>query len=309
MLRSYRGILIALAGIAALAWAFSSGLTFGALNYPQQERYQSYRYASDKPLEIESTPIGKSDAKPLEYRVPCSEPKGSGESELCAQWKAARAAEAGALWAKFGVWATVAGIIGLLVTIVQTRVALDRARDANDIAMDSIEGQQRPWVDFEVFRDGILEIVDDNIEIEAVVKFKNIGQSPAIDLSYFATMCFGEDLNNDIKLLVDGFDTPDIDWSDKNLFHGDEWTRNVGAIHSGDRPGKVVVRFYVMVRYRTPFSKKYRFTARAFDVQRCARDQLGCLGTTGPTIDLRKYPIGRDVVWLHECQHFAGCAT
>ncbi len=111
MLRSYRGILIALAGIAALVWAFSSGLTFGALNYPQQERYQSYRYASDKPLEIEPAPVGKANSESFEYRYPCSQPKGKDESGLCAEWKAADAAADAAWWAQWGMWLAVVQII------------------------------------------------------------------------------------------------------------------------------------------------------------------------------------------------------
>ena len=141
MPRGYRYVLAASAGIAALFAAFGAGLTLGALNYPQQERYQSYRYASDKPIELEAATLREADAKPLEYRTPCSEPKGRDESDLCAQWKAARAAEAGTLWAKLGFWATVAGIIGLLVTIVQSRTALEKAHESNKIAYEG----KRAW--------------------------------------------------------------------------------------------------------------------------------------------------------------------
>lgn len=178
MLRSYRGILIALAGIAVLVWAFSSGLTFGALNYPQQERYQSYRYASDKPLEIEPAPVGKTNPETFEYRYPCSQPKGKDESDLCAQWKAARAAEASALWAERGFWATVAGIVGLLATIVQSRTALRRAHEANDIARNNIESEQRPWMDFELIELSVL--MGDDVTLMPTVSAENIGRSPAV---------------------------------------------------------------------------------------------------------------------------------
>lgn len=131
----YRLILAALGGLL-LFMTFGYGYMLAALNYPEQERYQTYRYAADKPQEVDPTLPRPATAKPLEYRAACDEPKGRDESDLCAQWKAARAAEASALWAKASFWLGLAGTLGLVATLWFNyrflRMTQDSGRDAEE---------------------------------------------------------------------------------------------------------------------------------------------------------------------------------
>lgn len=200
--RSYWGQLATLAGIAALFTAFGTGLTLGALNYPQQERYQSYRYASDKPLEIEIVATGKADAKALEYRAPCSQPKGRDESDLCAQWKAARAAERGTLWAQIGVIVTAFGILGLLTTIAQSHFALRKASEANSIAQDAASYQLRAYVG----PIGACIHPPYSHVVKATIDFQNFGQTPAKNVSVKAALMWAaEEMANCPKFDIEQY--------------------------------------------------------------------------------------------------------
>eukprot|EP01035_Chromulina_nebulosa_P036591 gene36591-49308_t len=129
--------------IGLASTAFCLGAYVVALNKPHEERYQPYRYAADKPRDIDPALENKANAQPLEYREPCKEPKGRDESDLCAQWRAAKAGEQSAFWAKWGFGITALGIFGLIATIIQSRIALDRAREANTIAQDTAKDARR----------------------------------------------------------------------------------------------------------------------------------------------------------------------
>lgn len=130
-----RGILAALAGLAALFWAFMLGVGVTALD-PQEQRYQSHRYAADQPAEIESAATGQTGSQALQHRTPCEQPKGHDESELCAQWKAANAAEDSAFWAKCGFWIGVVGSGFLLGQIILTRRAVEDTATATKAVQD-----------------------------------------------------------------------------------------------------------------------------------------------------------------------------
>lgn len=146
MLDGYRGI-IAATGLAGISLAFGLGLYLASLNYPNEVRHQPYRYAADKPIEIPAP--GAIPGQAFEYREPCQNPKGNNESDLCAQWRAAKAAEESALWTKWGFWVGIGGMLGLFLTLFYTREAVKDTGDAtaamirqNEIA----EAAQRPWV-------------------------------------------------------------------------------------------------------------------------------------------------------------------
>lgn len=155
------------------------------LNHAKQERYQSYRYAADKPQEVNPALAEESNPQTLEKREPCRNPRGKDESDLCAQWKAARAAEAGVLWTRRGLWVSVVGAALSFVSIVLVLRALGHARDANEIAREAAERQLRPYVFFINHPD------NDYLKVapEGWAKFmvKNFGQTPAEE----ATVRFG----------------------------------------------------------------------------------------------------------------------
>ena len=142
-------VIIAGALAALLLVTFGFGWISGTLNDVKEQRYQTYRHAADKPTDVQPSLTGGTIAKAFEYRAPCDNPEGHEESDLCAQWKAANAAEDGALWTKLGFWVGVIGSVLLLWQINLTRKAVEETSEATE-AMRSAnvisENAQRAWV-------------------------------------------------------------------------------------------------------------------------------------------------------------------
>lgn len=160
----------------------------------KENRYQSYRYAADKPEDVDPASPRKPDAKPFQYRTPCEEPKGKDESDLCAQWRAAEAAEDSALWAKWGFWISTLGSGLLLWQIILTREALADT----GLATKAMERQnkiaiatQRAWIDVQFIVEDY-KIIGDHLVIEWNFTYRNIGQSLAKSFYYFFRADFRE---------------------------------------------------------------------------------------------------------------------
>lgn len=174
---SYKS-LAATALIAALALAFALGFYSSGLNYPDQ-RYQPYQSGKN---DKERTESSISDvATTIVKRTPCKQPQSESESDLCAQWRAAKAAEKSADWAVYGFWATLAGMALLTWQIMLTREAVNDTseataamREANRIALLA----QRPWLTVEIVPKA-LERKDAAIRCDIDVNVKNLGQSVA----------------------------------------------------------------------------------------------------------------------------------
>jgi hypothetical protein len=144
-----------------LVFAACVGLTFVtfglgwmlAASDTQEERYQPYRYAADQPLEIDPATAGRANPQALQNRAPCEEPKGERESDLCAQWRAANAAEDGAFWTKWGFWIATIGSSLLLWQIILTRKAVEdtgKATVAMERQNEIAAAAQRAWVAIDI---------------------------------------------------------------------------------------------------------------------------------------------------------------
>lgn len=250
----------AVAGIVLLLLTFGIGLYVGALNYPKEERYQSYRYAADKPSEVDRSLTPPSNAETLEYRRPCQNPKGHDESDLCAQWKAANAAGDNAFWAKWGVWITGIGIVGLLITIAQGRLALERARDANEIARNSMVAETRAWVKGSVLP-AVISIEPYSMKLDANIQVINVGNSPAIGVRSWGDLhvrLFGElpDLSRLKPIDPQFFKRSE----GQNLWPGDDYTHDKDIWGEGPRKlgARTVLPIYevilrLVIEYRTIF--------------------------------------------------------
>lgn len=170
-------VLAGVAGITAICISFGIGVYAGALNYPDEERHQPYRYASDKPTEVDPSARRSVGGKPLEYRTPCNNPKGRDESDLCAQWRAAQAAEQSALWAKWSFWVGLGGVIGLFWTLYYTRKAVQSTADATRAMTAANSAQFRPYVTFTPDPTDDEEEFSDRTKLQLIIK--NFGQVPA----------------------------------------------------------------------------------------------------------------------------------
>lgn len=125
-------------GIVLLFLTFGFGLYAGALNYPDEQRHQPYRYAAYKPAEVDpALPSRLIGPEAQEYRSPCRDPKGASESDLCAQWRAAKAAEDSAFWTKLGFWVGLFGMFGLFWTLYYTREAVADTGKATEAMQES----------------------------------------------------------------------------------------------------------------------------------------------------------------------------
>lgn len=166
---------------AAIIWAL--GYSAGS-DDPEKYRYQPYLYATDKPQEIDPALARPIDAKPFEYRAPCQKPKGKDESDLCAQWRSAEAAENSAFWTKWGFWIATIGSAFLLWQIILTRRAVEDTGkatqamlDANELADKTAQRQLRPYLS----PSRAWFKMDDSGEPIAEIFIKNYGQTPAIN--------------------------------------------------------------------------------------------------------------------------------
>ena len=181
MSRSDWNILAPLAGLAALSIAFGLGSYVTALDDPQQG-YPSYRYSGQEVAAPNAAGPSSEVASTPQYRTPCHQPQSEGEADLCAQWRAAHAAEKSALWTKLGFWAGLFGLAGLYWQVVLTRRAVEDTgeateamREANAIARDIGQAQTRAYLSIRSLEG---KKVDGGLVFRATVQ--NSGQSPAL---------------------------------------------------------------------------------------------------------------------------------
>ncbi|MEP7349296.1 MAG: hypothetical protein ABI668_04995 [Sphingorhabdus sp.] len=173
MPNGYRGLGIA-ALAAALLIAFGLGAYWTGLPNPQQ-RYQSYQHSKADEGRALSTVANV--ATTVVERTPCNKPKSETESDLCAQWRAAKAAEKSAEWTVYGFWATLAGMALLTWQIILTREAVKDTGDATLAMQAANDHEFRAWLDFELTHVD-LTITDQVICIPHIT-IKNLGRSPA----------------------------------------------------------------------------------------------------------------------------------
>lgn len=122
----------------------------------------------------------------------CYNVKDHDRADLCAQWRAALAAEKSAHearratnWAIFSTIASVLGLFFIVYSLRQTSKSLEAAHESNRIARSSL----RPWLDFEVVGDiqfqrnfRLNDDESENIAVISEIILKNYGESPAINI-------------------------------------------------------------------------------------------------------------------------------
>lgn len=174
-----------------------------ALTYPEQERYQTYA-ETDGNQERASAPVSDLPKSP-QRRAPCVDPQTATDSDLCAQWRAARGAEKAADWAMWGVLASIAGIIGLYWQIALTREAVQdtgratglmEAQNAN--AKDTAQRQLRAYVCAVGINWSIL-IIEGSKKVRLQLIWKNAGATPAVKVGVFGSVFFSEIDDNNLQ--------------------------------------------------------------------------------------------------------------
>lgn len=168
---------------------------------------------------------GKSDLpiEPAEYYQPCGKSRNE-NSDLCAQWSAARAAQAAARWSWWQLWLSGFGVIGLGVTLwfnfralslaeresAETRAALDIAeRNAKataalvKVSQEMSHHELRAYLDF----DGVKFLRDESRDTPSEIGtgisicVRNYGQTPASNVSMSITYYFDNGSSKIMKLM------------------------------------------------------------------------------------------------------------
>ena len=114
-------------------------------------------------------------ADPEGYQSPCVGDGRDARSDLCAQWVTARASADTAWYAKLQLWASAAGMIGLLITILLTLKAVQTSQKSVDVAQDTAKRQLRAYVTLERCRARL--VVGE--KVTATATLANQGQTPA----------------------------------------------------------------------------------------------------------------------------------
>ncbi|MFC0304423.1 hypothetical protein [Rhizorhabdus histidinilytica] len=172
----------------------------GVSDYPQEQRYPEYRYSASDPQQ-------PATIKAIKYGEPCHEPYGHDESDLCAQWRAAKATENSAFWAKWSFWVSIGGLVGLLATLHYTRKAVLAAEEATRGAEDALAIASRNAVAAEKSAEhaqyeaylrlraymhaGTIEFgfnADTNAPKVVEIPFVNFGQTPAMRTGVMVSM-------------------------------------------------------------------------------------------------------------------------
>jgi hypothetical protein len=172
MLRGYRGIVIALAGLILLGASPSTNLK----NKDETGQGPAKIEHPVDAISASSEKIAKA-SETGEYQKPCQDGEANNNSDLCAQWYTARAARDAADWA---FWALIVGIVGAVGIVA----ALWLTVDSNRIARDTAKRQLRPYVHPEIVVSAQnLDPQNHNFWWNFYVVWKNTGSTPAVESS------------------------------------------------------------------------------------------------------------------------------
>jgi hypothetical protein len=194
MLKGYRGIIV----------AFAVGLTLVGAAPRDIGKAQTGQTATEQGAADQLNRIATALEKPEASEPPdagCQPGQDNRKSNLCAQWKAADSAREAADWAKWQMWVSAFGLLGLVMSLHYTRKAVLAAEDATKdaeaalevaernakaaqeqvtVSQDTAHRQLRAYLGFA----SVDTEQDEDLSPEGRARFllKNFGQSPAIDV-------------------------------------------------------------------------------------------------------------------------------
>lgn len=204
---------------------------------------------------------------------PCYRAKDHNAADLCAQWRAAEAAEKSADWSRWGVLASVVGISLLLWQIILTRKAVEATgkatkamQDANEIATDTAKRQLRAYVASANASVNFGELLK---PVSGVVQFliQNTGQTPAYEvrvISHAELIAIDPDK---FRFMLRNRTTPRVAMS--NIGPGCSTMQNVSFVFAPHQisdilQGKVTIFFAGLICYRDAFGVRHISTFRHF---------------------------------------------
>lgn len=150
------GLVVTCTGLGAIA------ATSDWTSPPPQKNNQAYaaakrRYA-DAIAGKRIDPQPDYAANPDKHAAECYYAKNHDSADLCAQWRAAMAAEEAATTAWWSVWVTIAGtllsgggLVALIFALRQTERSLKLARDEHEISQAQFKAAFKPWLAVKAF--------------------------------------------------------------------------------------------------------------------------------------------------------------
>jgi hypothetical protein len=264
MFRAHKLMLAAIAGLALVSASPSKQGGAQAEN-PQAGKAITNKAATADPA-IPEQPIAP---RPDEG---CKRGDDDRKSDLCAQWKAADAAYDSAWWTGATFYTALIGLLlgsATMAAAIAAAIYAKRAAEATEatvkIGEEASERQFRPWLTVKIDSPFRLHTVNGLPKFMGSVHIENVGHTPAVNISYVATMCVGYE--PDIQMMID-FSARRKEYFGfiGDMFPGKFVTRAVRAEHSG-RPVQMTTCYFVIsVFYRSVFSETDKVTACFFRV-------------------------------------------
>lgn len=194
-------------------------------------------------------------------------------ADLCAQWRAAIAAEHAASSAHWSNWlavigaiASIVGLIALLRSLKQTERALESASKANEIAVEDAENQTRAWLEVDFHLNMMGQSFGGDF-IRGIATFENHGSSPALGVSFEIGITTRDRVSAIMENAVTDFVSGELPWSDYIVFPNS--IVDVNTSYSSDAPivGRQSFALFIVAVYHTVSSERKRITARTWAVR------------------------------------------
>jgi hypothetical protein len=203
MPRSNRGFVLAIGfGLVAFLSLFLGAYCYAILIDGREQQASEQTQHDSRADPRDSSTATTFSAYPDLKKGACYEANNHDTADLCAQWRAAFAAEESARAAQQSLWLNVVGMglsafgLGaLLITIGQGRTALRRARKANRISEVTARRDLRAYVDFigvRLARETNHPCEDGYEWVGVKVTLRNFGKSPAENVSILGSYSIGK---------------------------------------------------------------------------------------------------------------------
>jgi hypothetical protein len=208
MPRSNRGFVLAIGfGLVAFVSLFLGAYCYALLIDGREQQAGEQAQRDDRPDPRDSSTTATFAAYPDLKKGACYQANNHDTADLCAQWRAAFAAEQAARTAEQSLSLNIVGMLlsgiglgALLITIGQGRTALRRARKANRISERTARRDLRAYVDFETIRLAREQHqpCEDGFEWVGIkVVLRNYGRTPAENMVILASYSISG-LGNDV---------------------------------------------------------------------------------------------------------------
>ncbi len=258
-----------------LAW----GMGYLQARETERREQRPTQYAQSAKEDAQSACVNAAPERVVECvydKIEAGREQAKAEQDLSAQQRAASSGLASAVISAVTLLVSVAGLWALLRTIRQGDAGLAAAVDANGITRDSMETDQRAWLDVNLV-DGSdsLQWESERCRYLAPIRIENLGNTPALDITVHTEIYFGGDSPIAITKFRDRVLNGPGTTHPLNLHKGSHEDRlidarrgSVGLLNAiiGD---ETIASLFLAVRYHTVFdanSRDFQITVKGYDL-------------------------------------------